>query len=245
MMTARGQRERYQRWVAKPGNRAKCSRDAVRRYRRDPELGARKQRESRARRRDKVNANARAYRARRSEEQKARTREAQKRWVERTGYRAIKQARERAKRRAARKTMSCLTCGDIFLRWRTASYCSDACRNIARKMGDRARVARYCERHPGRRKQSSDKYREQNRDKIIRAQRDWRRSNREKFNAWVRAYRKKLKYDETFTPRGDWQWLVRSRAELSRIKKLLREGIPQRVSESPRKGSTPRSSSLR
>ena len=46
-----------------------------------------------------------------------------------------------------------------------------------------------------------------------------------------------------FPMRGERKWLRRGRQELQRVKRLLREGIPQRVSGSPRRGSPPHSNS--
>jgi predicted nucleic acid-binding Zn ribbon protein len=49
--------------------------------------------------------------------------------------------------------------------------------------------------------------------------------------------------EQIANPQGEEQWLLKSRHELHKVKKLLSGGIPQKVSGSPRKASTPLSNS--
>lgn len=56
-------------------------------------------------------------------------------------------------------------------------------------------------------------------------------------NARLRVLR--VKWSSNPNPKGEKQWLQKSRAELAKVNRLLKEGIPLKVSASPRRESTP------
>lgn len=91
-------------------------------------------------------------------------------------------------------------------------------------------------------------YRKEKRAELAARNREYRRKRYHSDpEYWRRQQELKRKHRERVitNPKGDIQWLQKSRHELGKVRRLLSKGLSQRASESPSRELTPHSNSLR
>ncbi len=130
---------------------------------------------------------------------------------------------------------------------RPQKSCGCLVREKGHKRGGRARDVRHaciiCDEifmgHPDR-NTCSDGCRREEKANVKKA---WSIANRE----YIKEYKKRHEMEILSNPKGEKQWLLKGRAELNRVKRLLSKGNSEaspRVSPSPKPAFTPRSNSL-